>query len=367
MHPLELVASFGLAPLFHLILPVPAINRALLSGLPWPFSWLRECAYQVFHGDETDLASCTELELALHQLVASLKGQLGFGELGLLLPNPLQLSPFARDREIRGGVPGRVWPGSRCCMRNHVPSIVHQLTSNFHPQFPSFPHISLHRHGRHPQHPPHPSMHSSMSLHFPSWPAILHEFPSQFPYIFPLLAESCLARPLIKSLYGVIWNRPSAASISSFHTCSINFASFLSSIFPFHSTHQFSMNVHPCSLNFLSIFHQLSLHFPPIPFPSIFRHQCPFISLFPAIFHEFPSQFPHIFHQIPVSTHVPSIWHPFCLAFFISFPLSLHFPANFVPFSSNISLHQLSTPCPSICRHQCPFISFLGPFSSNFP
>ena len=110
-------ASFGLAPLFHLILPVPAINRALLSGLPWPFSWLRECAYQVFHGDETDLASCAELELALHQLVASLKGQLGFGELGLLLPNPLQLSPFARDREIRGGVPGRVWPGSRCCMR----------------------------------------------------------------------------------------------------------------------------------------------------------------------------------------------------------------------------------------------------------
>ena len=70
VHPLELVASFGLAPLFHLILPVPA-----------------------------------------------LKGQLGFGELGLLLPNPLQLSPFARDREIRGGVPGRVWPGSRCCMR----------------------------------------------------------------------------------------------------------------------------------------------------------------------------------------------------------------------------------------------------------
>ena len=102
VHPLELVASFGLAPLFHLILPVPAINRALLSGLPWPFSWLRECAYQVFHGDETDLASCAELELALHQLVASLKGQLGFGELGLLLPNPLQLSPFARDREIRG-------------------------------------------------------------------------------------------------------------------------------------------------------------------------------------------------------------------------------------------------------------------------
>ena len=50
VHPLELVASFGLAPLFHLILPVPAINRALLSGLPWPFSWLRECAYQVFMG-----------------------------------------------------------------------------------------------------------------------------------------------------------------------------------------------------------------------------------------------------------------------------------------------------------------------------
>ena len=71
VHPLELVASFGLAPLFHLILPVPAINRALLSGLPWPFSWLRECAYQVFHGDETDLASCAELELALHQLVAA--------------------------------------------------------------------------------------------------------------------------------------------------------------------------------------------------------------------------------------------------------------------------------------------------------
>ena len=114
VHPLELVASFGLALLFHLILPVPAINRALLCGLPWPFSWLRECAYQVFHGDETD--PCAELELALHQLVASLKGQLGFGELGLLLPNPLQLSPFAQDREIRGGVPGRVWPGSRCCM-----------------------------------------------------------------------------------------------------------------------------------------------------------------------------------------------------------------------------------------------------------
>ena len=63
------------------------------------------------------IASCAELELALHQLVASLKGQLGFGELGLLLPNPLQLSPFAQDREIRGGVSGRVWPGSRCCMR----------------------------------------------------------------------------------------------------------------------------------------------------------------------------------------------------------------------------------------------------------
>ena len=122
VHPLELVASFGLAPLFHLILPVPAINRALLSGLPWPFSWLRECAYQVFHGDETDLASCAELELALHQLVASLKGQLGFA-------NPLQLSPFAQDREIRGGVPGRVWPGSRCCMRpnSHGSSRVNHL------------------------------------------------------------------------------------------------------------------------------------------------------------------------------------------------------------------------------------------------
>ena len=70
------------------------------------FSWLRECAYQVFHGDETDLASCAELELALHQLVASLKGQLGFGELGLLLPNPLQLSPTVRFGAVSPGVCG---------------------------------------------------------------------------------------------------------------------------------------------------------------------------------------------------------------------------------------------------------------------
>ena len=97
---------FGSPRSSNLVLPVPAINRGLLGGLPWPFSW-----------DEADLASCAELELALHQLVASLQGQLGFGEFGLLLPNPLQLSPFARDREIRGSVPGRVWPGSRCCMR----------------------------------------------------------------------------------------------------------------------------------------------------------------------------------------------------------------------------------------------------------
>ena len=111
VHPLELVASFRLAPLFHLVLPVPAIHRGLLGGLPWPFSWFRECAYQVFHGDEADLASCTELELALHQLVASLQGQLGFGEFGLLFPNPLQLAPLARDREVRGSVPGVCGPG----------------------------------------------------------------------------------------------------------------------------------------------------------------------------------------------------------------------------------------------------------------
>ena len=119
VHPLELVASFRLAPLFHLVLPVPAINRGLLGGLPRPFSWFRECAYQVLHGDESDLASSAEFELALHQLVASLQGQLGFGEFGLLLPDPLQLSPFARDREIWGSVPGRVRPGSRCRMCPH--------------------------------------------------------------------------------------------------------------------------------------------------------------------------------------------------------------------------------------------------------
>ena len=114
VHPLELVASFRLAPLFHLVLPIPAIHRFFLGGLPWPFSWFRECAYQVFHGDEADLASCAELELALHQLVASLQGQLGFGEFGLLLPNPLQLAPLARDREVRGSVPGRAGPDVAC-------------------------------------------------------------------------------------------------------------------------------------------------------------------------------------------------------------------------------------------------------------
>ena len=58
------------------ILSKPASqNRGLLGGLPWPFSWFRECAYQVFHGDEADLASCAELELALHQLVASKAGR----------------------------------------------------------------------------------------------------------------------------------------------------------------------------------------------------------------------------------------------------------------------------------------------------
>ena len=69
--------------------------------------------------DESDLASSAEFELALHQLVASLQGQLGFGEFGLLLPDPLQLSPFARDREIWGSVPGRVRPGSRSRMCPH--------------------------------------------------------------------------------------------------------------------------------------------------------------------------------------------------------------------------------------------------------
>ena len=111
VHPLELVASFGLAPLFHLILPVPAIYRALLSGLPWPFSWLRECAYQVFHGDETDLASCAELELALHQLVASLKGQLGFGEL-VFSSQTLSSCPRSHETVRFGAVsPGVCGPG----------------------------------------------------------------------------------------------------------------------------------------------------------------------------------------------------------------------------------------------------------------
>ena len=75
--------------------------------MPRPFSWFRECAYQVLHGDESDLASSAEFELALHQLVASLQGQLGFGEFGR----------GTEDQVVGTKVHGLLWVAELDCCR----------------------------------------------------------------------------------------------------------------------------------------------------------------------------------------------------------------------------------------------------------